>query len=103
MSGVTEYMARHAAVLQQYPMSITESPRMNLLHGGYPETVARPKGVGLRFSNYVQTYLERDVRAVTNVRDLATFRRFMALLATHHGQCSTAPSWPRRWVLACPP
>jgi hypothetical protein len=27
-----------------------------------------------------------DVRAVTNVRDLVTFRRFMALLASRHGQ-----------------
>jgi predicted AAA+ superfamily ATPase len=30
--------------------------------------------------------LERDVRAVTQVRDLATFRRFLALLASRHGQ-----------------
>lgn len=86
MGGVTESMAGRAAVLQLYPLSITESPRVGLLHGGYPEAVARPKGAGLWFSSYVQTYLERDVRAVTNVRDLATFRRFMALLATRHGQ-----------------
>jgi len=86
MDGVTESMAGRAAVLQLYPLSITESPRVGLLHGGYPEALARPKGAGLWFSSYVQTYLERDVRAVTNVRDLATFRRFMALLATRHGQ-----------------
>jgi hypothetical protein len=40
----------------------------------------------LWFSSYVQTYLERDVRAVTAVRDLATFRRFLALVASRHGQ-----------------
>jgi hypothetical protein len=34
----------------------------------------------------LQTYLERDVRAITNVRDLMTFRRFLALLASRHGQ-----------------
>ncbi len=33
----------------------------------------------------MQTYLERDVRAVTAVKDLATFRRFLALLASRHG------------------
>jgi hypothetical protein len=38
------------------------------------------------FASYLQTYLERDVRAVTAVRDLATFRRFVALLASRHGQ-----------------
>jgi len=34
----------------------------------------------------LQTYLERDVRAITNVRDLVTFRRFLALVASRHGQ-----------------
>jgi predicted AAA+ superfamily ATPase len=86
MSGVTESMAGRAAVLQLYPLSLRESARVDLLHGGFPEAVARPGGAALWFSSYVQTYLERDVRAVTNVRDLATFRRFMALLATRHGQ-----------------
>ena len=38
------------------------------------------------FASYLQTYLERDVRAITNVRDLVTFRRFISLLATRHGQ-----------------
>jgi hypothetical protein len=34
----------------------------------------------------VQTYLERDVRSVTNIRDLASFRRFLSLVASRHGQ-----------------
>lgn len=86
MQGVTESMAGRAAMLQLYPLSITESPRVDLFLGGYPEAVARPSGASLWFSSYVQTYLERDVRAVTNVRDLASYRRFMAMLATRHGQ-----------------
>jgi predicted AAA+ superfamily ATPase len=48
--------------------------------------VARPAGRGLWFSSYLQTYLERDVRAVTQVRDLSTYRRFLALVASRHGQ-----------------
>lgn len=86
MQGVTESMAGRAAILNLYPLSTIETPRVNLLHGGFPEALARPRNASLWFSSYVQTYLERDVRAVTNVRDLATFRRFMALLATRHGQ-----------------
>lgn len=86
MQGVTESMAGRAAILHLYPLSTTESPRVDLLLGGFPEALARPRNASLWFSSYVQTYLERDVRAVTNVRDLATFRRFMALLATRHGQ-----------------
>lgn len=86
MQGVTESMAGRAAVLQLLPLSTRESPRVSLLRGGYPEVVARPAHARLWFSSYLQTYLERDVRAVTAVRDLATFRRFMALLASRHGQ-----------------
>jgi hypothetical protein len=86
MHGVSESMAGRAAVLQLYPMSARESPRVTLLRGGYPEVLARPAGARLWFASYLQTYLERDVRAVTAVRDLATFRRFLALLASRHGQ-----------------
>jgi len=86
MQGVTESMAGRAAVLQLRPLSTRESPKVSLLHGGYPEAVARPGAARLWFSSYVQTYLERDVRAVTAVKDLATFRRFLALVASRHGQ-----------------
>ena len=86
MQGVSESMTGRAAVLQLLPFSVAETERVSLLHGGYPEVLARPKGRGLWFSSYIQTYLERDVRAITNVRDLATFRRFLALVASRHGQ-----------------
>ena len=86
MQGVSESMAGRAAVLQLHPLSVRETPRVTLLRGGYPEVLARPKAARLWFSSYLQTYLERDVRAVTAVRDLATFRRFLALLASRHGQ-----------------
>ena len=86
MQGVTDSMAGRAAVLQLRPLSTRESDRVSLLRGGYPEAVARPGAARLWFSSYVQTYLERDVRAVTAVKDLATFRRFLALVASRHGQ-----------------
>ncbi|MGA2736831.1 MAG: ATP-binding protein [Bryobacteraceae bacterium] len=86
MQGVSESMAGRAAILQLLPFSLGETDRVSLLHGGYPDVVARPGGRRLWFSSYIQTYLERDVRSVTNVRDLATFRRFLAMLASRHGQ-----------------
>src|SRR5258708_3197011 len=85
MQGVTESMAGRAAILQLLPFSLAETNRVSLLLGGYPEVLARSKARGLWFSSYIQTYLERDVRAVTNIRDLATFRRFLALLPSLHG------------------
>jgi hypothetical protein len=86
MRGVTESMAGRAAVLHLLPFSMRETPKVTLLRGGYPEVVARPRDARLWFSSYLQTYLERDVRGVTAVKDLATFRRFLALLASRHGQ-----------------
>ena len=86
MQGVTESMAGRAAVLQLLPFSVAESTKVNLLSGGFPEVLARPKSRDLWFSSYLQTYLERDVRSVINVKDLPTFRRFLAILASRHGQ-----------------
>lgn len=86
MQGVTESLAGRAAVLRLLPFSTQETAKVTLLRGGYPEVVARPGAARLWFSSYLQTYLERDVRAVTAVRDLATFRRFLALVASRHGQ-----------------
>ena len=86
MRGIRESMAGRAAILQLLPFSLAETAKVNLLHGGFPEVLARPKSRSLWFASYLQTYLERDVRAITNVRDLVTFRRFLSLLASRHGQ-----------------
>lgn len=86
MRGVTESMAGRAAVLQLLPFASTEHPKVSVLRGGFPEVIARPSAAALWFRSYIQTYLERDVRAITAIRDLATFRRFLGLLASRCGQ-----------------
>ncbi len=86
MQGVTESMAGRAAVLELLPLSHREHPRVSWFRGGYPEVLARPRAASLWFQSYLQTYLERDVRAISAIRDLATFRRFLSLLASRNGQ-----------------
>lgn len=86
MRGVTESMAGRAAILQLLPLSSLESGKVTLLSGGYAEVLRRPRDADLWFQSYLQTYIERDVRQITQVRDLATFRRFLALLASRSGQ-----------------
>jgi predicted AAA+ superfamily ATPase len=86
MRGISESMAGRAAIVQLLPFSLAETRKVTLLHGGFPEVLARPQGREIWFASYLQTYLERDVRAITNVRDLSTFRRFLAFLASRHGQ-----------------
>ncbi len=86
MKGVTESMAGRAAILQLLPLSRQEDSRVSWIRGGFPEVVSRPRGSALWFQSYLQTYLERDVRALSAVRDLAVFRRFVSLLASRTGQ-----------------
>ena len=86
MKGVTESMAGRAAVFHLLPLSLAESPRVTLARGGFPEVVARPKTSEVWFRSYIQTYLERDVRSLSAIRDLATFRRFLSLVASRIGQ-----------------
>ncbi len=86
MKGVTESMAGRVAVFQLLPFSMQETPKVGLLHGGFPEVLEKPGMEHVWFRSYIQTYLERDVRAISAIRDIATFRRFLSILASRCGQ-----------------
>jgi hypothetical protein len=86
MRGVGESMAGRAGILRLAPFSVLETPAARPFAGGYPEALAAGKNAPLWHSSYVQTYLERDVRSILAVRNLATFHRFLRVLATRHGQ-----------------
>ena len=85
MKGVTESLAGRAATFHLLPLSCRETSRVSLFRGGFPEVIARPALASVWFRSYIQTYLERDVRAVTAIKNLATFRRFLMLLASRCG------------------
>jgi predicted AAA+ superfamily ATPase len=86
MRGVTESMAGRAAVFQLLPMSAEECGAVSPVLGGFPEVLHRPSLKQTWFRSYIQTYLERDVRTVSAIRDLSAFRRFLALVASRCGQ-----------------
>lgn len=57
------------------------------LRGRYPEPALHPRrDSSLWHASYVQTYLERDVRAVRQVGDLGEFQRFLRALAARSAQ-----------------
>ncbi|MGA3085273.1 MAG: ATP-binding protein [Thermodesulfobacteriota bacterium] len=86
MKGVTESLAGRAALFNLLPFSQQESAKVSLIKGGFPEVLSRPSAGSIWFRSYVQTYLERDVRSVTSIRNLSTFRRFLSLVASRCGQ-----------------
>jgi len=58
-----------------------------LLRGGYPELVVQgARDAALWHSSYLQTYLERDVRALRQVGDLTQFQNFLRALAARSAQ-----------------
>lgn len=57
------------------------------LRGGYPEPAAQPEiDEFLWHGGYIQTYLERDVRSLRHIGDLALYRKFLQVLAARSGQ-----------------
>ena len=93
MKNVSESLAGRIAILELLPFSILENrkPGPNWLeraiwNGGYPEPSLFPEKRELWIRSYIQTYLERDVRQLQNVRDLRVFELFLSLSAAHHGQ-----------------
>lgn len=85
MKGVSESMAGRVAIFHLFGLSSQESKKVSMLRGGFPEVLAKPKTASLWFRSYIQTYLERDVRSISAIKDLATFRRFLSLIASRQG------------------
>lgn len=58
-----------------------------IYRGSLPELTKNPQiNKEQYYASYVSTYLERDVRSITNVRDLGVFSRFVRVLAARVAQ-----------------
>ena len=66
----------------QYPAGLEEA----LFSGGYPRIFDQDLEPSAWLRSYVATYLERDVRMLSNVGDLVTFQRFVELCAGRTAQ-----------------
>jgi len=95
LSGITQSLAGRVAMINLLPFSVGELRAAGwlpdeldraLFQGGYPPLYDRRLDPAGWFANYVQTYLERDVRQLIQVRDLVPFQRFLRLAAGRSGQ-----------------
>ena len=94
-AGITQSLAGRVAMIELLPFSarelrqagwLAEDADVALFQGGYPPIHDRRLDPSGWFANYVQTYLERDVRQLIHVRDLAQFQRFLRLCAGRSAQ-----------------
>ena len=85
---ISQSLAGRAGMAQLLPLAgkelaaakqLPEQLDSYLFTGGYPVLYAIPVDAADWFGSYVTTYLERDVRDLTAVRDLITFQRFLKL------------------------
>ncbi|MCK5055901.1 MAG: ATP-binding protein [Candidatus Aminicenantes bacterium] len=93
--NISQTLSGRAAVLKLLPFSIEELAaasfdlkdyRTALFYGFYPRIYDFNIAPGDWHPSYVQTYLERDVRQVKKITDLALFQRFLRLCAGRTGQ-----------------
>jgi len=92
---VSQSLAGRAGYLSLLPLSYAElknaklasgNVNRHILTGGYPEIWKEKLSAGAWMNSYVQTYVQRDVRLLRNITNLATFNRFIYLCANYAGQ-----------------
>lgn len=95
IAAITQSLAGRVGMVKLLPLSFSELNGASaipnqlgelLLKGSYPAIYERNMSPHDWYSQYVMTYLERDVRQLTRVQDLGTFQRFLRLCAARTGQ-----------------
>ncbi|MBQ3617889.1 MAG: ATP-binding protein [Bacteroidales bacterium] len=94
MQNVSQSMAGRTAVLSLLPLSTKEiinhynnieTSRL-ILNGGYPAVwTSSDEARQMILSNYYNTYIERDLRQLINIKDLNQFKTFVRLCAGRIG------------------
>ena len=94
-ASLGQSLAGRAGLLELLPFSITELAKAKrlpreldvfLTKGAYPPLYSRRVAAPKWHLDYVSTYVERDVRQLLGVRNLALFQRFVRMCAARIGQ-----------------
>ena len=93
--NISQSLAGRVGYLQLLPFALTELQQGDwlpstddalMLKGFYPPVYDQEIPAADWCSNYISTYVEKDVRQIKNVTDLIVFERFLRLLAGRNGQ-----------------
>lgn len=92
---ISQSLAGRVAIFNLLPFSVSELDNHNLLpgilenvmhKGFYPRLYSSKVNYGNWIGDYIQTYVERDVRQITNIGDINSFRQFIKVCAARSGQ-----------------
>jgi len=93
--AINQSLAGRTAILNLLPFSISElrdgeirfdKVEDYIYQGFLPRIYDQKQRPTPAYSNYYQTYVERDVRQLINLKDLSQFEKFIKLLAGRVGQ-----------------
>jgi len=88
---VSQSLAGRTAIVKLLPFSIAElnnkTPIEELIYRGfYPRIIAKKLNPTEALSFYTNTYLERDLREIKEIKNLGQFESFLKLCASNVGQ-----------------
>ena len=95
LESITQSLAGRTAIFQLLPLARSEINRFpqiprslneSLFTGTFPRLFDRKLEPSDWYSSYVATYVERDVRTLSNVSNLPVFQRFLGLCAGRTAQ-----------------
>lgn len=94
MHSITQSLAGRTGILKLLPFSFAELYGKNtsvyleevMFKGFYPRIFDQNIRPQLFLSSYMESYLERDVRSLLNIRNLHQFHRFLQICAGRTGQ-----------------
>ena len=95
LENISQSLAGRAAVLHLLPLSAQELSSANytfenpfslIQNGFYPRIYDQGIPATDWYKSYINTYIERDVRQITNISDLSKFQLFLKLCAGRIGQ-----------------
>lgn len=91
LKSVSESLAGRIGLLTLLPFEYSELPdnfrNTSIYKGSYPELIKlRYKNINHWYSSYVNTYLEKDVRSLSNIGDLRDFLSFLKLISSRTSQ-----------------
>lgn len=95
LEKISQTLAGRVGIFHLLPLSIEELKKTNLIYpnleeqlftGFYPRIYDKNLNPKEWYSNYLHTYIERDVRTLKNIHDLGTFQTFIKMCASRTGQ-----------------
>jgi hypothetical protein len=89
---ISQSLAGRVGYLKLLPLTLNEikdkksTVNQLIFKGFYPSLYNNSIESSLWYSNYINTYIERDVRLIKNISNLVTFEKFLRLCAGRIGQ-----------------